>query len=88
MKKIIKKGNASNGLNKLTLGPYPASKKIYLSGNIFPEIKVPLRKINLDKKAVPNSIYLYDTSGVYSELKENNNYNILSTKKINIKKAQ
>jgi len=76
MKKIIKKGNASNGLNKLTLGPYPASKKIYLSGNIFPEIKVPLRKINLDKKAVPNSIYLYDTSGVYSELKENNNYNI------------
>ena len=35
-----------------------------------------MRKINLDKKAVPNSIYLYDTSGVYSELKENNNYNI------------
>ena len=31
MKKIIKKGNGSNGLNKLTLGPYPASKKIYLA---------------------------------------------------------
>ena len=65
-----------NGLNKLTLGPYPASKKIYLKGNIFPEIRVPLRKINLDKNTIPNNIHLYDTSGIYSELNKNKNYNI------------
>ena len=75
MRKVTN-GKSKNGLGKLTLGPYPASKKVYLKGNIFPEIKVPMRKINLDKKAIPNQIYLYDTSGVYSELKKNSKYDI------------
>ena len=75
MRKVTN-GKSKNGLGKLTLGPYPASKKVYLKGNIFPEIKVPMRKINLDKKAIPNQIYLYDTSGVYSELKKNGKYDI------------
>ena len=49
MRKVTN-GKSKNGLGKLTLGPYPASKKVYLKGNIFPEIKVPMRKINLDKR--------------------------------------
>ena len=73
---MTQNGTKKNGLNKLTLGPYPDSKKVYLKGNVFPEIRIPLRKINLDKNTIPNNIHLYDTSGIYSELNKNKNYNI------------
>ena len=61
---------------KITIGPFPSSKKIYLKGKIFPDIRVPIRQIKLSKKAKPNIIYLYDTSGIYSEFKNNDEVNI------------
>ena len=36
---MTQNGTKKNGLNKLTLGPYPNSKKVYLKGNVFPEIQ-------------------------------------------------
>ena len=79
-----------NKLNKkkknITIGPFPSSRKIYLKGKIFPEIRVPMREINLSKDAVPNKIYIYDSSGVYTEYKKNNEYNINIGLKKNRKK--
>ena len=47
----------------ITIGPFLSSKKIYLKGKIFSDIKVPIRQIKLSKEAKPNTIHLYDTSG-------------------------
>ncbi len=45
---------------------YPSSKKHYSSGNIFPDLKVKMRKVTLsDKKEAP--VYLYDNSGPYTD---------------------
>ena len=70
MRKVTN-GKSKNGLGKLTLGPYPASKKVYLKGNIFPEIKVPdnrdsfenlsqmLLSVSKDIKSIPdNSLFI------------------------------
>jgi phosphomethylpyrimidine synthase len=50
--------------------PLPNSKKIYVSGKIFPEIKVPMREILLSSKSKqnePETFLLYDTSGPYTD---------------------
>jgi len=60
----------------ITIGPFPSSKKIYLKGKIFHDIRVPIRQIKLSKEAKPNIINLYDSSGVYTEFKSNNDFNI------------
>ena len=60
----------------ITIGPFPSSKKIYLKGKIFSDIRVPIRQIKLSKEAKPNIINLYDSSGVYSEFKSNDDFNI------------
>lgn len=39
---------------------YPQSKKFYVSGNIFPDIKIPFREIQLTNK---EAFIVYDTSG-------------------------
>ena len=56
---------------------YPSSEKVYLSGKLFPEIKVGMRRVHLtptvtfegDKRhEQPNApVYIYDTSGAYSD---------------------
>ncbi len=56
---------------------YPNSEKVYISGKLFPEIRVPMRRIQMtdtvkieDGKRVhyPNkSVVVYDTSGVFSD---------------------
>ena len=60
----------------ITIGRFPSSKKIYLKGKIFSDIRVPMRQIKLSKEAKPNTVHLYDTSGVYSEFKNNDDFNI------------
>ncbi|PRX49879.1 phosphomethylpyrimidine synthase ThiC [Salegentibacter salegens] len=55
--------------------PFPNSEKIYVSGKIHPEIKVPMRKISLDdtvdkfngKVEKNDPVLVYDTSGPYTE---------------------
>ena len=62
-------------LNKnFEYNPFPGSKKAYKSGTIYPEIKVPFRKIKLSpskdengKIRINESFELYDTSGPYTD---------------------
>lgn len=56
---------------------YPRSEKVYLSGKLFPEIKVAMRKVKQvptvtingeERIETPNpDIYIYDTSGPFSD---------------------
>ena len=56
---------------------YPSSEKVYLSGKLYPEIKVGMRKVSLtptitveggERRVEPNNpVYVYDTSGPYSD---------------------
>ena len=56
---------------------YPSSEKIYMSGEIYPELKVGMRRVNLtptvtiekgEKRMEENApVYIYDTSGPYSD---------------------
>lgn len=56
---------------------YPASEKVYMPGQLFPYLKVGMRKVNLTPTvAVENGekiitenapVYIYDTSGAYSD---------------------
>ena len=64
-------------VNDIDVSSYPNSEKIYVSGKIFPEIRVGMRKVHQyptvkieDGKRVeyPNpDIVLYDTSGPYTD---------------------
>ena len=44
--------------------PLPGSKKSYLSGNIYPDIRIPIRKITQTNGCV---FPIYDTSGAYTD---------------------
>ena len=59
---------------------YPSSEKVYMEGTLFPEIRVAMRKVNLtptvtkdkngEKHFSKNApVYVYDTSGAYSDPK-------------------
>jgi len=47
--------------------PFPNSKKIYVPGNIHPEIKVAMREISVSPKALEVPLRVYDTSGIYTD---------------------
>ncbi|GIV27717.1 MAG: phosphomethylpyrimidine synthase [Bacteroidia bacterium] len=58
----------------ITTEPFPNSEKVYVSGKIFPFIKVPMRKIKLSPTKLSNGkiienpdVYVYDTSGPYTD---------------------
>jgi len=48
----------------ITREPLPASKKIYIKGEIYPNIKVPMREISISDGS---KLCVYDTSGVYTD---------------------
>ena len=52
---------------KLTLGPLPASRKIYVQSERFADVKVAMREIKLSEKSENKSFVVYDPSGVYSD---------------------
>jgi phosphomethylpyrimidine synthase len=52
---------------KLTLGPLPASKKIYVQSKRFDDVKVAMRDIKLAETSATKSFTVYDSSGVYSD---------------------
>ncbi len=63
-------------LTGITVGPYPASQKIYLPGTLYPQIRVPMRQISLSPSrpfsgmGVPSDnppVVVYDTSGPYTD---------------------
>lgn len=64
-------------INYIKVDSYPNSEKVYVTGNLFP-VRVGMRKINLtptvtfdsdnNKVVTENSpVYVYDTSGVYTD---------------------
>ena len=64
-------------ISNIDVSSYPNSEKIYISGKLFPDIKVGMRKINLyptvkiengKRVEYPNDpVTVYDTSGVYTD---------------------
>ncbi|WP_448585875.1 phosphomethylpyrimidine synthase ThiC [Thermaurantiacus sp.] len=49
----------------VTTGPLPASRKVYVPGRLFPDIRVPFREIALSGGEPPFRVY--DTSGPYTD---------------------
>lgn len=65
-------------INDINLHSYPGSEKVYLNGTLYPFLRVPMRKVNLTPtvKVAPDGskttrqndpVYIYDTSGVYTD---------------------
>jgi phosphomethylpyrimidine synthase len=52
---------------QVTTGPLPASRKVYVSPQAAPELRVPLREIELSHGAGEPPLPVYDTSGPYSD---------------------
>lgn len=72
----MKKEDSAPKEGQITRKPFPNSKKIYVKGELFPEIEVAMREIELTPTThsmtgikVPNpSVTVYDTSGPYTDL--------------------
>ncbi len=48
----------------LTREPFPASRKIHTAGQLYPQLRVPLREVSLSNG---ETVTLYDTSGPYTD---------------------
>ena len=46
--------------------PFPQSRRIYVPGKIYPDLKVSMREITLDDPKCP-VLPVYDTSGPYGD---------------------
>jgi len=51
----------------VTTGALPASRKIHVEGERFPDIRVPMREIALHPTANEPPVTVYDTSGPYTD---------------------
>ncbi|TNC60991.1 phosphomethylpyrimidine synthase ThiC [Rubellimicrobium roseum] len=51
----------------VTQGPHPASRKIFLSGSLHPDLRVPLREIAVHPTAGEPPVLVYDSSGPYTD---------------------
>jgi len=71
----MRKKDSAPKTGSITRNPFPNSKKIYVSGDIHPEIKVAMREISLadtlnsltGEKVANEPITVYDTSGPYTD---------------------
>jgi len=52
---------------KVTTGPIQGSRKIYVTPEAAPDLRVPLREIALSPAANEEPVRVYDTSGVYTD---------------------
>lgn len=72
----MKKKDSAPKENRISRQPFPSSKKVYVSGQMYPEIQVAMREIQLNdtvdamtKKRTPNQpVTVYDTSGPYTDM--------------------
>ncbi|MCW9034763.1 MAG: phosphomethylpyrimidine synthase ThiC [Rhodospirillales bacterium] len=58
--------SSTDDLN-ITTGPIAGSRKIYIPGEIHPDIKVPAREIALHASAEEESVVTYDCSGPFTD---------------------
>ena len=52
---------------EVTTGPLPSSRKVYVEGDVYPDLRVPVREIDLHPSAEEPAVPVYDTSGPYSD---------------------
>ncbi|MFZ5616952.1 MAG: phosphomethylpyrimidine synthase ThiC [Pseudomonadota bacterium] len=52
---------------EVTTGPLPASRKVYVAGDIHPDIRVPVREIDLHPSANEPAVPVYDPTGPYTD---------------------
>src|ERR1044071_3505120 len=52
---------------KVTTGPLPASRKVYVSPDAAPDLRVPVREIVLSEASKEPPLPVYDTTGVYTD---------------------
>ena len=52
---------------EVTTGPLPASRKTYVKGDLFADLHVPVREIDLHPTANEPPVPVYDTSGPYTD---------------------
>ncbi|MEQ1718860.1 MAG: phosphomethylpyrimidine synthase, partial [Hyphomicrobium sp.] len=65
MNKITR--NADIMIPKVTTGPLPASRKIYVAPEGHPDVRVPLREIALSPESGEGAFRVYDPSGPYTD---------------------
>ena len=54
----------------LTTGSLPASRKIFVQGNLHKDVYVPLREISLSSQSQEQPLHVYDSSGPYTDTEE------------------
>ncbi len=54
-------------LPKVTTGALPASRKVYVSPEAAPDLRVPIREIDLDPSSGEAALPVYDTTGPYTD---------------------
>ena len=73
---MIKPASLEDSESKSAHKPFPQSQKAYVSGSLYPDIRVPLREIKLSPTPIRGSldiqeenpsISVYDTSGPYTD---------------------
>ncbi|HVM80221.1 MAG TPA: phosphomethylpyrimidine synthase ThiC [Stellaceae bacterium] len=52
---------------EVSTGPLPASRKVYVRGERFPDLRVPMREIDLSSTAKEPPVRVYDPSGLYTD---------------------
>jgi len=67
MNKSVNPADLKDGHFTVTTGPLPASEKVYKSGELYPDLRVPMRDIHLHPTANEPPVTVYDTSGIYTE---------------------
>ena len=73
LKKVSNRKINSKKNNDFFDNHFPRSKKVYITNDKNPEIKVGMREISLDDNEI-KSIIVYDTSGEYSNTEKNHDY--------------
>src|SRR6201747_3319531 len=61
------RSNPDTPLPAVTTGPLPSSRKIFVTPDEAPDIRVPLREIMLSEGAGEPDLPVYDTSGPYTD---------------------
>ena len=59
--------NASPKTDDVAVGPRLGSRKVYASGELFPDIRVPFREVALHPTANEPPLTIYDPSGPYTD---------------------
>src|ERR1043165_3047314 len=61
------RSNPDTTLPAVTTGPLPSSRKIFVTPDEAPDLRVPLREILLSEGAGEPNLPVYDTSGPYTD---------------------